>query len=225
LPRPLKDKGKEIELQIEGDQIEIDRRVLEEIRNPLLHLLRNCIDHGIEKPGLRELRNKQVKGIIRILIERLENNRVEITFSDDGAGINLDKLRKQVIRQDKMTAEEAAEIDVDQLVQNIFKSGISTSDLITDLSGRGLGLAIVREKIELLGGTIAVKTFADVGTEFKIQIPLSMSTFRGIIIRCGANKFALSTTKVEKVIRIEPKEIGTIKNKATIPYNGALFRW
>ncbi len=215
-----RDKGKEIELQIEGDQIEIDRRVLEEIRNPLLHLLRNCIDHGIEKPGLRELRNKPLRGIITILIERLENSRVEITVSDDGSGINLDKLRKQIIRQEKISAEEAGEIADEQVVQYIFKSGISTSDLITDLSGRGLGLAIVREKIELLGGTITVKTVNGQGTEFKIQIPLSMATFRGIIIRCGANKFAVSTTKVEKVIQVEPKEIGTIRNKAAIPYDG-----
>jgi two-component system chemotaxis sensor kinase CheA len=218
-----RDKGKEVELMLTGDQIEIDRRVLEEIRNPLLHLLRNAIDHGIEKPSVREGAGKPGKGSINISVDRMENNRVEIRIEDDGAGINLEKLRKKAVRQGLLTEEEAGSTEDDALIQLIFSSGISTSDMITDISGRGLGLAIVREKIELLGGTVGVTTSVGAGTTFRIQIPLSMATFRGIIIRCGIHKFALSTAKVEMVIRVAREETVTIKNKTAVPYAGGFI--
>jgi len=218
-----KDKGKKIELVIHGDNIEIDRRILEEIRNPLMHLIRNCIDHGIEEPNIRKQKNKSENGTIKISIDRLENNNVELCISDDGKGIDLENLKAKFINQEEIAAKDITEITTNNLLSYIFKSGVSTSNIITDMSGRGLGLAIVQEKIEQLGGAISVFTEKDKGTKFKIQIPLSIITFRGVQVSCGDQKFVIPTSKIERVIRVEKSEIKTIKNKATVRYNGEII--
>ncbi|MBI9052902.1 MAG: response regulator [Bacteroidales bacterium] len=218
-----KDKGKKIELVVKGDDIEIDRRILEKIQNPLMHLIRNCIDHGIEKPNIRKQKNKPEIGIIKISIDRLENNNVELCISDDGKGIDLENLKKKYINQKKIEQKNTADITTNNLLSYIFKSGVSTSSIITDMSGRGLGLAIVQEKIEQLGGSISVNTEKDKGTEFKIQISLSIITFRGVQIRAGDMKFVIPTSKIERAIRVKKSEIKTVENKATIPFNGAVI--
>jgi two-component system chemotaxis sensor kinase CheA len=218
-----KDKDKKIELVVKGDDIEIDRRILEKIQNPLMHLIRNCIDHGIEKPNIRKQKNKPEIGIIKISIDRLENNNVELCISDDGKGIDLENLKKKYINQKKIEQKNTADITTNNLLSYIFKSGVSTSSIITDMSGRGLGLAIVKEKIEQLGGSISVITEKDKGTEFKIQISLSIITFRGVQIRAGDMKFVIPTSKIERAIRVKKIEIKTVENKATIPFNGAVI--
>ena len=218
-----KDKGKKVEFIVWGDDIEIDRRILEEIRNPLMHLIRNCIDHGIEKPDIRKQKKKPEKGTIKINIERLENNNVELSISDDGVGIDLENLKAKYIKQEKIVAKDSSEITVNSLLSYIFKSGVSTSNIITDISGRGLGLAIVQEKIEQLGGSISVITEKDKGTEFKIQIPLSVVTFRGVQVSAGDMKFVAPTSKIERVIRVEKSEIKTVENKATVSFNGGVI--
>jgi two-component system chemotaxis sensor kinase CheA len=198
--------------------MEIDRRILEEMRNPLMHLLRNSIDHGIEKPEIRKQKNKPEKGTIHLTIDRLENNKVEITLADDGAGIDVEKLKKKYVRQEKIPAAEVDNIDEQVLLNYIFKSGISTSDMITDLSGRGLGLAIVQEKIEQLGGSVAVTSIAGKGTGFKIQIPLTLVTFRGVRIRVGENEYISPISKIDRVLRIEKNVVKNISNEPSIPY-------
>ncbi len=211
-----RDQGKKVAVEITGDGIEIDRRILEEIRSPLMHLLRNSIDHGIEMPEIRIKHNKLATGTIRVAVERLESNRVEITISDDGAGINLAKLRRILVNRGELSESEAADIQEPQLLGYLFKSGISTREMITDLSGRGLGLAIVQEKIEQLGGTVRLNNRPDQGTDFVIEIPLSLITFRGVHVRVGEQEFIVPTSKIEKVIRMEKTGVKTIENKATI---------
>jgi len=218
-----KDKGKKIGLVIRGDNIEIDKRILEEIRNPLMHLIRNCIDHGIEEPDIRKQKNKPENGTIKISIDRLENNNVELCISDDGKGIDLENLKAKYINQEEIAEKDIAEITTNNLLSFIFKSGVSTSNMITDMSGRGLGLAIVQEKIEQFGGSISVITEKNKGTKFKIQIPLSVITFRGVQVCCGDQKFIVPTSKIERVIRVEKSEIKTIENKATVRYNGGII--
>lgn len=214
-----KDIGKTVNVEVVGGEMEIDRRILEELYNPLIHLLRNTIDHGIEKPEIRSQKGKPVAGLIRIVVDRMENNRVEITFSDDGAGVDLEKVKQKYIRYEKIPEKEWDSIDENILLKYLFKSGFSTSELITDISGRGLGLSIVQEKIEQLGGSVSVRTTKDKGTEFKIEIPLSLVTFRGVDIQIGEREFVIPTSKIEKAIRIDKQEIKTIGNKATIGYN------
>ena len=218
-----KDLGKEIDLDIIGDDTEIDRRILEDLRIPLLHILRNCVDYGIEKPEIRLSQNKSKQGTINIKIERLENNKIEVLVSDDGAGINTDKLRKLYSDNEKKSEEEVANMPEAEIFNYIFQSGISTSKIVTDISGRGLGLAIVQEKIEQLGGTIAVESEKGIGTTFKIELPLSLVTFRGILISVSEKEFIVPTTKVQRVLRLNQEEIVTIENKATIPFEGKVI--
>ncbi len=213
-----RDQGKEILVEIRGADIEIDRRILEEIGKPLNHILRNSIDHGIENPQVRAKMGKPAHGTIRVAVDRLENNRIEILISDDGAGVDIEKLRKKFIGQENLSPEQAVNISEATLLDFAFKSGISTGEMITDLSGRGLGLAIVREKIEQLGGVVTLSTLKNKGTEFRIRIPLSMATFRGVRIQLGERQFIMPTAKIERALRIEKSAVRTIESKPTIVY-------
>jgi two-component system chemotaxis sensor kinase CheA len=214
-----KDSGKKVKVEVSGSEMEIDRRILDELHHPLIHLLRNSIDHGIEKPEERLQKQKSAIGVIQISVERMENNRVTITFEDDGAGVDLGKVKRRYIKQENVPEHDWGSIDENTLLKYLFRSGFSTSELITDISGRGLGLSIVQEKIEQLGGSITIKTEQNIGTTFKIEVPLSLVTFRGVNVQVGEREFVIPTSKIEKAIRVEKLEIKTIENKKTIAYN------
>ena len=211
-----RDGGKEIALEIRGGDIEADRRILEEIKDPLIHLLRNCVDHGIEMPEARARLDKSPKGNIGIVISPRSGNRVEIDVSDDGAGINPDKVKAAAARLGLLEQEALSELDEAAAVELIYQSGVSTSPIITEVSGRGLGLAIVREKVERLGGSVAVETRAGAGTTFRIELPLTLATYRGIAVRVGAQTFVLQTCNVERNVRIRHEDIQTVENRETL---------
>jgi two-component system chemotaxis sensor kinase CheA len=211
-----KDGGKDIELEIRGGELEADRRILEEIKAPLIHLLRNCVDHGIEMPKERVSRDKPLPGKIRIIIFPRSGNRVEIDVFDDGAGIDADKVKAAATKLGILEQAESSGLDDYEVVDLIYQSGVSTSPIITEISGRGLGLAIVREKVDRLGGGIAVETHAGVGTTFRIELPLTLATYRGIAVRVGAQTFVLQTGNVERSVRIRQKDIHTVENRETI---------
>jgi len=215
-----KDIGKEVDFVVIGEDTEIDRRILEDIRQPLMHILRNCIDYGIEKPDVRIKKNKPPKGTITFNVKRLENNKILVQISDDGAGINIEKLRNLYIKNEKVSTEEAAKIQEKELLYYIFKSGVSTSDMVTDISGRGLGLAIVQENIEQLGGAIIVESEKDKGTSLNLELPLSLVTFRGVIIKVSDREFVVPTAKIQRVLRLNRKEVKTVENKATMTLDG-----
>ena len=218
-----KDLEKEIDFVIEGDDVEIDRRILAEMRNPLIHILRNSLDYGIEKPEIRERNNKTGKGIIKLKIERLDNNKVEILISDDGAGINIEKLKQLYIQNEKISEADIEKIKDKDCLNYMFSSGVSTNNIITDLSGRGLGLAIVQEAIEHLGGTIDVETEKGKSTTFRIHLPLSIVTFRGVLLELSGSQFIVPTSKVQRFLRLNKSEVKTIENKATIPLDGEII--
>ncbi len=150
-PRLVRDlarnQDKDIEIIISGKEIEVDKRILEELKNPLIHLIRNCVDHGIEKPKERKNINKPARGTIKFLFRITENHRLEIIISDDGNGIDWDKLCNTAIKAGIISEEAVSKLSISEKSSLIFQSGISTSKLITDVSGRGLGMAIVKEKI------------------------------------------------------------------------------
>jgi len=227
LPKAIRDisrdLGKKVDVEIVGQETEIDRRILEILRHPLMHIIRNNLDYGIEKPEIRIKNNKSPIGKISIHLERLENNKIQLEIADDGAGINIDKLRKLYCKNENLSDSEADNISEEALLYYIFKSGVSTSDIITDLSGRGLGLAIVQEKIDQLGGSITVSSVKNRGTQFKIEIPLSLVAFRGILIKAEANEFVIPTAKIVKVIRVNKNEIQTVENKETLLFNGRII--
>ena len=212
--------GKEADVVIKGEWEEIDRRVLEEIKTPLIHLVRNCIDHGIEKPESRLKNGKKREGTITIEIQHITGGKVEMLISDDGAGIDIEKVKKVAVKGGILSQKEAKGLNTNEALSLIFKSGISTSPIVTDLSGRGLGLAIVREKIEKLNGIISVESKPDIGTKFKIVLPITVATFRGILVKTSDQPFILPDSNVEAVNRVKNDEIKTVENRETVTYNG-----
>lgn len=215
-----RDCGKHVELTIVGGEIEIDRQILEEMKDPLVHLVRNCIDHGIETPKQREQRGKPPQATIRIAIIPKGADKVNIVVSDDGAGIDVQKVRAASLKLSLVSPEDAQIMDEQQVAELIFKSGLSTSPMITEISGRGLGLAIVREKAERVGGAVAVETQPGAGTTFRLTLPLTLARFRGVLVRVGESVFVLPTRYVQRVLRVSRDEIKGAENRETIQING-----
>ena len=215
-----RDHGKEAELVMKGEDIKIDKRILDEMKDPLIHLVRNCIDHGIEKPEERVQKNKPLCGTVTITVSQKNSHMVEILISDDGTGIDLAKVKSAAVKLGIITDNEAGKLNDQEVQSLIFLSGVSTSPIVTDISGRGLGLSIVGEKVEKLGGTISLENRPVTGTVCRILLPLTLATFRGILIYVDEHLFVLPTTNVEQVVRVNKEQIKTVENRETIRLNG-----
>lgn len=215
-----RDQGKQVELVIRGDEIEIDRRILEQIKDPLNHLLRNCVDHGVEQSAARERKGKPAHATISITVAHKDGSKVEILVADDGTGIDVAKVKAAAAKLGMMSVEDLEKLNEREALALVFQSGVSTSPIITDLSGRGLGLAIVRERVERLGGTIALETQPDKGTSFRIVLPLTLATFRGVLVRAGDPMFIIPAVSVERVALVAVKDIRTVENRETITLAG-----
>ncbi|SOD41092.1 hybrid sensor histidine kinase/response regulator [Nitrosovibrio sp. Nv4] len=211
-----REQGKSLELMIQGGELEIDRQILEEMKDPLIHLVRNCIDHGIEQPAVRVSKGKPAKGTITLACSQKDSSTAEVIVADDGAGIDLSMIKEAACRLDVVSTEEAEQLDEVGATALAFQSGVSTRSIITDISGRGLGLAIVREKVESLGGRIIAKSSPDSGTSFHILLPLTRANFRGVLVHAGGQLFVIPSTSIERVVRIGVTEIRTVENSATI---------
>jgi two-component system chemotaxis sensor kinase CheA len=202
------DSGKDVAVDIQGAGLEADRRILEQLKTPLTHLLRNALDHGIELPSQRVRSGKPPRGRLALSVSAQEGARVTLTISDDGAGVDLERVRARALRMGLRTEDQLARMAPGELLQLIFESGLSTSPIVTDLSGHGLGLAIVREKVEALGGTISVGSGeGGVGTRFSIVLPAMLATFHGLLVRCAGQSFMLPSRQVERVLRVEPQSL------------------
>ncbi|MGR9087454.1 MAG: hybrid sensor histidine kinase/response regulator [Gammaproteobacteria bacterium] len=227
IPRMVREfarnEGKEIILDIRGGEIEADRRILDEIKDPLLHLIRNCIDHGIEMPARRTEQHKPRSGTITITFRPRDGNRVEITVADDGAGIDVDRVKESSLRLGILSPEQLNRLDRHQIIELIYQSGVSTRTLVTEISGRGLGLAIVQEKVENLGASMTLDTELGRGTTFRILLPLLFATYRGIVVRVNEQLFVLPAASALRVLRIEGAEIMTVENRQAVPLNGEIL--
>jgi two-component system chemotaxis sensor kinase CheA len=215
-----RDQGKEVDWVSHGEEVQVDRRILQEMKDPLLHLIRNCIDHGIEKPAERTRKNKPSRGTVSVAISQRGGNKVEILVSDDGSGIDVAKVREAALKSGSITSEQEKALDEQQVLSFLFHSGVSTSPIITDISGRGLGLAIVQEKVEKLGGTVSVESHPDRATTFQIVLPLTLATFRGVLVRLDEHRFVIPTAHVESVVGVSKEGIKTVENRETIEING-----
>lgn len=214
------EQKKGVELELRGGETEIDRRILEEMKDPLIHLVRNCIDHGIEKPKEREINHKPRRGTITIAISNVNGHQVEIFISDDGRGIDPIIVKKAAVERGVISKNEADKLNEQEILSLIFRSGLSTSPIITDISGRGLGLAIAQDNVEKSGGLISLETGLHTGTSFRIVLPLTRAAFRGILVRTSDQLFMIPTTRVQQVVRIKQDEIKTVENRETIQLNG-----
>lgn len=220
-------EGKEADFIAEGETVEIDRRILEEMKDALIHLVRNSVGHGIERAAEREVFKKPRRATIKISVAHLDGNRAEITVSDDGAGIDAQKVREAALKSGLVTGEEAGALTNEEALPLIYASGVSTSPIITDISGRGLGLAIVREKVERLGGSIALETAKGAGTAFRITLPLTVATFRGVLVETEGHTLIIPTGSIDRTLRVRRSDIKTVEGKETITVKGEplSFAW
>jgi two-component system chemotaxis sensor kinase CheA len=216
-------QGKQVSLVVQGGEVEIDRRILEEMKDALTHLIRNCLDHGIELPEERLKKNKPAQATITLAVSQMVGGKVEILISDDGGGIDVERVKAAALKQGVLSPQELAQLTEEEAIMLIFQSAVSTSPIVTDLSGRGLGMAIVREKVEKLGGKISVETVRHVGSIFRIQLPLTLATFRGVLVEAAGQTFVIPTSHVERVVRIARQNIQTVQNKETISLNGRVL--
>jgi two-component system, chemotaxis family, sensor kinase CheA len=215
-PRMVRDMsqkiGKPIDVVIRGEETEMDRSMIEEINDPLIHLVRNSVDHGIESPEERLAAGKPERGTIT-LTARHEQGRIILTVEDDGGGIDGEKLRKSAVQKGLISAEEAAGLTEEQSINLMFMAGLSTSKKITDISGRGVGLDIVNTNIQHVNGSIQVETKLGHGTQFQIILPLTLAIVPALMVRVRQVIFAIPLVMVTETLRIDPAEIKYVYRK------------
>ncbi|MDM8519405.1 hybrid sensor histidine kinase/response regulator [Anaerolineales bacterium HSG6] len=208
-----------IRLNIVGGETELDKRVLEEIKDPLMHLLRNAVDHGIDTPKQRQQVGKQVEGCITLSAKQQGHN-VVITVSDDGAGLDLEAIRHSAMQSKQLTTVEARKLTDHDTAMLIFSSGLSTSKIITDISGRGVGLDVVRQNVAELHGTLNVSSEPKQGTIFTITLPLTLASSRGLLVRVSDQIYALPFSTVERMLEVNQTELGRVEGREVITYQG-----
>jgi len=213
-------RGKVVDFSISGADIEIDKRIIENLKDPLTHILRNAVDHGIEAPEDRQSLGKPVRGQIVIAVSQLENNKIQILVSDDGGGIDVDRLREVAVREGLRTQGQVDSTDDSEAVRLAFASGLSTSRTVSQISGRGLGLAIVEEKVETLGGSVSVDTEKGRGTAFRIIVPATLATARGILAQVSDWPFVMPVVGVDRVVRVRKGQVRLVENRETIQLEG-----
>ncbi len=216
-PRLVRDlarsQGKDIELILEGETTRVDKAIIDEIGEPLVHLIRNSVDHGIETPQVRVGRGKTPTGTI-LLSATQESNHVVITIMDDGAGIDAAQVQRKAIERGLLKGGE--NLSERELVQLIFAQGFSTADAVTEVSGRGVGLDVVLKSIERLNGLVEVETVPGVGTKFIIQLPLTLAIISALLIETSGRTYAVPLSAVVESIKVRPDEIHTINGHATL---------
>jgi two-component system, chemotaxis family, sensor kinase CheA len=215
-----RDQGKEAELTMRGEEVTIDKRILEQLKDPLVHLLRNCIDHGIEMPEQRRRAGKPTRAEIKLTVSPVNSTQVEISVSDDGAGIDVEKVKVAAVKRGIVAPNASDQLSEAAALALVFETEVSTSPMITRVSGRGLGLAIVREKAEKLGGRVAIESRRGSGTTIRMTLPLTLATFRGVLVESARRLFILPTAQVERVTRFKPQEVQTVEGRRTLALNG-----
>lgn len=210
-----KELGKEIILNMSGEETELDRTVIDEIGDPLIHLLRNSADHGIESIDKRKELGKPTAGHIDLRAYQ-DGNNVVIEVEDDGQGINTEKVKKKAIEKGLISREAADNLTQKEIIEFLFKPSFSTSDKITDLSGRGVGLDVVKTKIAKLGGMVEVETEMGKGSKFIIRLPLTLAIIQALLVNIGMEKYAIPLSSTKEIIRITPDQIKLVQKQEVI---------
>jgi two-component system chemotaxis sensor kinase CheA len=218
-PRMVRDlsrvQNKKIDIIIKGKEIKFDRTVLEEIGDSLVHLLRNAVDHGIETPERRVEIGKKETGNILITASRQDNFAL-IEIEDDGCGINTKEVKEIALKKGIISKECAEQLQEREAMQLIFTPGLSTSDSITDISGRGIGMDIVKNRIERLGGSVKIESKSGLGSRFELKLPLTIAVYQAMLVRVGKEKYAIPFTSIIKSIEVSPQEIKHIERQEIV---------
>ena len=220
LPRIVRDLAQELGKQIELDQIgaetELDRQVLDQIKDPLTHMVRNSADHGLEGPEERRAAGKPEKGTIRLSAYH-EGGHVIVEIADDGRGLNVARIKQKALENGLATEAELAKMPDGQVFRYIFHAGFSTAEKVTNVSGRGVGMDVVRSNLELIGGTVEVRSKAGQGSTFIIKIPLTLAIVPALIVRAGEERFALPQSAVVELVRVQPNSEHAVKRLKEAP--------
>lgn len=218
-PRMIRDIAREldkdIELKMSGEDTELDRTLIDEIGDPLIHILRNCADHGIETREERARLNKPPVGTIYLRAYQ-DGNHVVIEVEDDGRGIDIEKIKRKIIEKGLETSDIVSTLSEKELIEYLFRPNFSTADKITDLSGRGVGLDVVKTKIEALGGTVEIETKPGSGSKFIIRLPLTLAIIQALLVRIGSEKYALPLSSIREIDNIRFSDVRMIRNREVI---------
>jgi two-component system chemotaxis sensor kinase CheA len=210
-PRTVRDValgcGKEMGIEMEGKETELDKTIIEAIKDPLTHLVRNSVDHGIELPEERVKVGKDRAG--RLILRAFhEGGQVNIEISDDGAGLNLERIRKKAVERTLISAEQAARMTEREVFNLIFLPGFSTAEKVTNVSGRGVGMDVVKTNVEKIGGTVDVQSTLGRGTTVRVKIPLTLAIIPALVVTCGGERYAIPQVSLLELVRIEPDQAG-----------------
>jgi two-component system chemotaxis sensor kinase CheA len=222
-PRMVRDlarkSGKQVRFIVEGEQTGLDRSVIDEIGDPLLHLLRNAVDHGVEPPAERRAAGKSPEATVR-LAARHEENHIVIEVADDGRGIDPRRVRESAVRKGLLSPEAAARLSDEEAINLIFAPGFSTAERVTDVSGRGVGMDVVRTNIEKIGGSVRVQTQVGAGTTFVITLPLTLAIIRALLVRVGEAVFTIPLSSVQETLRVRTDAIRTVHQREVVLIRG-----
>lgn len=206
--------GKEVLLVVEGEETEADKNVIESLADPLIHIIRNSLDHGIEMPDQRAALGKPRQGTVRVSA-RQSGDRVHIEITDDGAGINVQRVKQKVLERELLAQDKVAALSDEEAVQMVFLPGFSTADSITDLSGRGVGMDVVRTAIERINGHVSLHSRAGQGTTISLSLPLSMAVTNVMMIEAGGRRFGVPMDLIVETVRVNVEDIHAFKQART----------
>jgi two-component system, chemotaxis family, sensor kinase CheA len=208
-PRVVRDLavecGKQVQIHLEGKETELDRTIIEAIKDPLTHLVRNAVDHGIESPELRKKNGKPAPGRLSLRAFH-EGGQVNIEISDDGAGLNLERIVQKAIDNGLVSPDQAARLNDREIAQLVFAPGFSTAAEVSNVSGRGVGMDVVKTNIEKVGGTVDIQSQLGQGTTIKIKIPLTLAIIPALIVTCGGDPYAIPQASLLELVRLEGEQ-------------------
>jgi two-component system sensor histidine kinase and response regulator WspE len=202
-----------------GEQTEVDRDILERLESPLSHLVRNAVDHGLEPPDLRVAKGKSPVGTITIEA-RHRAGMLLVTVSDDGAGIDLNRLRQKIVEKGLNSAEMVARLSESELLEFLFLPGFSTAARVTEFSGRGVGLDVVQDTIRRVGGNVRITTSLGRGTTFHLQLPLTLSVIRAVVVDIAGEPYAFPHTRIDRLIRVRRDQVRSLEHRQFVSVDG-----
>jgi len=218
-PRMVRDlareAGKEIELVLEGSEIELDKAMIDTLSEPLIHLLKNAVDHGIEPAETRQKHKKKKSGMVKLAAKRAENH-ILIDVEDDGGGIDTARMKEVAVRKGFVSQEEAESLQDRDALNLLFEPGVTSAEEVTDVSGRGVGLDVVKNSAKRLGGTVEVATEKGKGTRFTLTLPLTTAVLQTLMVGVGKHVFAIPTDTVVETLEIKPQDIKEIRNEQVL---------